>query len=109
MTDQALILEMFLSIHTRLDKMHFSLTALHAAVNSINQKEKIMTAQLAALQAQVAENTAVETSAVTLIQGIAAQLAAAQDDPAAVAALVDQLNASADALAAAVSANTTAV
>lgn len=60
------------------------------------------------LTAQVAENTTVEGSAITLIQGIAAQLAAAGTDPAKLAALQTQLKASGDALAAAVAANTPA-
>jgi hypothetical protein len=102
------IVELFVSIHRRLDHIDHRLTELHEAVGIIVKKEKHMSAQLDALTAQVAENTAVEASAVALIQGIAAQLAAAQDDPVAVAALVDQLNASADALAAAVAANTPA-
>ena len=70
---------------------------------------------VAALQAQVTQNTSVEGSALTLIQGIAAQLAAAlanaSDDTAAVAAVTAvnaQLQTSASALAAAVSANTVA-
>ena len=68
-------------------------------------------AALAGLQSQVAENTSVEGSAVTLIQGIAAQLAAliaaGNNDPALVT-LTNNLNASATALAAAVTANTPA-
>lgn len=63
---------------------------------------------LAALTAQVAQNTSVEQSAVTLIQGLASQLAAAGTDPVALSALQSQLNASATALAAAVTANTPA-
>jgi hypothetical protein len=69
-------------------------------------------AALSALQAQVATNTTVEGSAVVLIQGIAAQLAAmaAQGtvDPAALTALAAALGASATPLAAAVTANTPA-
>jgi hypothetical protein len=63
---------------------------------------------LAALQAQVASNTTIEASAVTLIQGLAAQIAAAGTDPAALAALTASLNTSATALAAAITANTPA-
>jgi hypothetical protein len=69
---------------------------------------------VAALQTQVTQQTTVEQSAITLIQGIAAQLTAAlansADDTAAVAAVaaVNQtLQTSAAALAAAVAANTT--
>lgn len=60
------------------------------------------------LTAQVAANTTVVGSALTLIQGFAAQLAAAGTDPAKLAALQAQLQASDDALAAAVVANTPA-
>lgn len=67
-----------------------------------------MAADLSALTAQVAANATVIGSALTLIQGFAAQLAAAGTDPAALAALQAQLQASDDALAAAVAANTVA-
>lgn len=60
------------------------------------------------LKAQVQKNTDVEASAVTLIQGIAQQLKDAGNDPAKIQALSDQLKSSADALAAAVTANTPA-
>ena len=63
---------------------------------------------LANLQAQVAQNTTVEASAVTLIQGLAAQITAAGTDPAALSALTSSLNTSATALAAAIAANTPA-
>ncbi len=66
-----------------------------------------MSADLDALSAQVQANTDVEQSAVLLIKGIADQLAAAKSDPAKVQALIDKLNASASALAAAVTENTT--
>lgn len=60
------------------------------------------------LTAQVAQNTTVIGSALTLIQGFAAELAAAGTDPVALAALQAQLNSSDTALAAAVAANTPA-
>lgn len=70
---------------------------------------------VAALTTQVEQNTAVENSAVTLIQGIAKQLsdalANAADDAAAVqavGAITAQLNTDAGSLAAAVAANTPA-
>lgn len=72
---------------------------------------------LAALEAQVAENVSVEQSAVIALNGVAARIQAAVDaalangataeELAPVQAEVDALNASADALAAAVAANTT--
>lgn len=63
---------------------------------------------IAALTSQVQANTDAETSAVILIQGLAAQIAAVANDPAAVTALAAKLKTSADALAAAVVANTPA-
>ncbi len=71
--------------------------------------EAIMSA-LDDLRTEVARNTSLEQSAVTLIQGIAQQLkdALAANDPAALTDLTNQLSASADALAAAVTANTPA-
>jgi hypothetical protein len=66
-----------------------------------------MSAEFDALVAQVTANTTVEGSAITLIQGLAAQLAA-NPTPAQVSALSSQLKTSADALAAAITANTPA-
>jgi uncharacterized membrane protein affecting hemolysin expression len=68
-------------------------------------------ANFAALQTQVTQNTTVEASAVTLLNGLAAQLAAAisaseNGDSAALPALQQQLQSSATALAAAITANT---
>lgn len=63
---------------------------------------------LAALQEQVAQNTSIEESAVTLIEGLAAQIAAAGTDPAALAALTASLQTSAADLAKAIAANTPA-
>jgi hypothetical protein len=62
------------------------------------------------LTAQVTKNEDVEASAVTLINGIAQRLkdAIASNDPAKLTALQTSLSASADALAAAVVANTPA-
>ena len=64
-----------------------------------------MSSEFDALTAQVAANTTVEGSAATLIAAIAAQLAA-EPTPAQVSALAAQLKTSADALSAAVAANT---
>jgi ABC-type transporter Mla subunit MlaD len=69
--------------------------------------EKIMDS-LTVLTAQVAANTTVIGSALTLINGFAAALAAAGTDPAKLADLASQLKTQDDALAAAVAANTTA-
>ncbi len=64
-----------------------------------------MSAEFDALTAQVTANTTVEGSAATLIAAIAAQLAA-NPTPAQITALSAELKTSADALSAAVVANT---
>lgn len=71
-------------------------------------KESSMGTQLDALTAEVTNNTSVEQSAITLIQNIATELAAAGTDPVALAALVTKLQTNDAALAAAVTANTPA-
>jgi chromosome segregation ATPase len=67
-----------------------------------------MSKELDDLTAEVAADTAIESSAVKLIQGLAAQIAAAGTDPVALKALTDSLTTSSTALAAAVTANTPA-
>jgi len=89
------------SIDAKLDRI------LHLLETLIGKEERLMQ-NLAALTSQVEANTSVEASAVLLINGIAAQLAAVSTDPVAVQALADKLKASSDTLAAAVAANTPA-
>lgn len=60
------------------------------------------------LTAQVSASVTVETSAITLINGIAAAIVAAGTDPVKLNALGAQLQTSSNALAAAVAANTPA-
>ncbi len=67
-----------------------------------------MATDLSALQAAVEKDTAVDQSAITLLQGLKAALDAAGTDPVALKALSDQLGSNSDALAAAVAANTPA-
>lgn len=77
-------------------------------LHTILGKETTIMADLTSLTAAVERAVTVEESAITLIQGIAAELAAAKNDPAAVQALADKLNTGADALSSAVTANTPA-
>lgn len=65
-------------------------------------------AQLDSLTAEVTRNTSVVGSALTLIQGLAAQIQAAGTDPAALATIVASLKANDDQIAAAIAANTPA-
>ncbi|SRR6266542_4222859 len=84
---------MFRRIERKLDVLLFQGVVMHGSLEE--------------LEAQVKANTDIESSAVLLIQGIASDLAAAKSDPAKVQALSDKLKASADALASAITANTT--
>jgi endonuclease III len=75
----------------------------------IHRKENKLMADLTILIDQVKANTDAEASAILLIQGLAAKIAellASGTNPAEIQALADQLKASADALGAAVVANT---
>ena len=85
-----------------------ALQPISSKLDEILRGERKMSAQLDALQAQVEQNTNLEASAVTLIEGLAAQIAAAANDPVQIAALSAKLQTSATALAAAITANTTA-
>lgn len=84
------------------------LDAIEALLREISKEVKQMANALSDLQAAVAAEDTVIASALTLINGFAAQLAAAGTDPAALAALTTDINAKATALAAAVAANTPA-
>lgn len=61
---------------------------------------------LDALAQQVEKNTSAESSAIAVLNDLAAKLADAKNDPVRIQALSDQLKASADALGAAIVANT---
>jgi hypothetical protein len=84
------------------------LDAILRILQDIRRKEVIILKEMDDLETQVTGIESVDQSAVTLIQGIAAQLADAKTDPAKIQALADRLNASATALAAAITANTPA-
>ena len=76
----------------------------------ILRKLEIIMATLQDVRDAVARNTAVDQSIITLLSGISQQLkdALAQNDPAAVQAVVDSIDANTKALADAVTANTPA-
>lgn len=95
-------------VQSTLDAILTALTSLTGAVFQMQRSVEPMSKELDDLTAKVAHNTEVEQSAITLIQEMAAQIAAVKDDPAAIAALAAQLDAQASALAAAVAANTPA-
>lgn len=78
--------------------------------SALNRMEKTVMSALSDLQEQVTRNASVTQSAVSLIQGLADQLRTAVDDEddEALEKLATDLAANADALAAAVAANTPA-
>jgi chromosome segregation ATPase len=100
--------ELFLSIHKRLEQITNSLTELHAAVNSVIKKEKQMTTEMLVLKEKVAQNTNLVDSAITLINGISTQLEAIKGDPAAITEFIAELEASNSELAAKIVENTPA-
>jgi hypothetical protein len=100
---------------TQLAQLQAQLAKIQLVVNQIlallqqnTAKEATIMSDLTQLTADVATNTTVTGSALTLIQGFAAELAAAGTDPVALKALQTQLEANDTALAAAVAQNTPA-
>jgi altronate dehydratase len=85
-------------------KLDLILTSLTAVV----KQENIMSNELDALTTQVAANTSVEESAVTLLNGLSAQITALKNDPVALQALATSLKTSGNDLANAITANTPA-
>jgi hypothetical protein len=92
----------------QLDRIERKLDQLLGLSSRIHHGEDVIMANLDQLTTDVAANTTVEQSAITLITGLKAELDAAGTDPVKLAALSSQLEASSSALAAAVSANTPA-
>ena len=91
------------------DIMNKKLDDVLLMLGVIHRKENKLMADLTILIDQVKANTDAEASAILLIQGLAAKIAellASGTNPAEIQALADQLKASADALGAAVVANT---
>jgi hypothetical protein len=96
-------------LRVRLDEVFVTLGGkLDAIFSQLQSKGDAIMADLSALQTEVEQNGEVAASAVALLNGLAQQLrdAAASNDPAAIQALADQLDANTQNLADAVSANT---
>lgn len=91
------------------EKIHVLLeTVSPAALAQIHTKLDTIMADLTELTAEVAETKTVSESAITLLNGLKAQLDAAGTDPVKLKELSDSLDANSKALAAAVEANTPA-
>jgi hypothetical protein len=88
-------------VNHKLDKILFILKGL-------SRMEEIMTQALVNLEAAVQENTSLDDSIVTLVEGLAAQIAELKDDPAKLQALADSLVAKSQKMKDAILANTPA-
>lgn len=92
----------------QLDRIEAAVGAVWSQLVRLNQRENAMSQQLQQLADAVTKNANAVNSAVQLIGGLAAQIEALKEDPAALSQLAADLNSQADALAAAVVANTPA-
>src|SRR5438105_8321152 len=90
------------------DALELILEVQAATMVQINNLERKIMALLDGITEQVANATTVEQSAIKLINGLAAQIAASGTDPVKLQALQDQLKTNTDALAAAITQNTPA-
>ena len=81
---------------------------IHNEIHKLLEAVKLMAQSLDQITAAVANESTVIDSAVTLLQGLSAQITAAGVDPAALSALTDTINAKAASLAHAIIDNTPA-
>lgn len=107
--DVHLHLHLYLGEDDRVGEVLTVVNSITTQLGNIQQEENIMSAELDALTASVAADATVEESAITLIQGLSAQITAAVNDPAALSALAASLDSESAKLAAAVTAGTPVV
>lgn len=93
-------------VNKKLDILARALKQVLSMLKTSAEKEKIMTQQLDDLTVAVEENTTLDDSIITLVDGLASQIAALKDDPAKLAALAASLRAKSAAISAAITANT---
>jgi hypothetical protein len=82
------------------------LNRILATLVRMETQEVQMSQELDDLKAAVAENSALDDSIIQLVNGLAAQIEALKDDPAALAALAVEVRAKSALIAAAIQANT---
>lgn len=84
------------------------LDALDSKIDLILRNQEISMATMDQLKAAVQRNTDVDSSVITLLQGISQQLKDAQaaNDPSAIQTVIDQIDANTKAMSDAVTANT---
>jgi hypothetical protein len=96
-------------VHEKLDRILQGQQAIFALLDRLEWKVTEEMSDLTALTAEIENNTAVDSSAIDLLNGLSLQLAAMANNPAAIQALAAELAQSSASLAAAVLANTPAV
>lgn len=97
---------MRIDVHLHFPADDCRMAAVERILMLILSKGNAMSAQLDKLTTEVSETKTVVASAVTLIEGLAQQIRDLKDDPVALEALATELDATTNALAAAVAANT---
>ena len=95
-------------LYQAIQRLSGQMTLAIALLRTLIQQGVHMAGELDALTAQVAQNTTVEGSAITLLQNLSAMIASLKNSPAQLQALSDSLKTSATALADAITANTPA-
>jgi hypothetical protein len=90
----------------KLDDLEGKMDETLALLRAITQRGEVMSQELDAVKAAVERCTTVGDSAVALIKGLSAQIAASKNDPAALQAIADKLDAEAATWKTAVEANT---
>ena len=101
-------IDLHVFIHNGDAELQGRLDAIQSSLDALKTQGEKMSQQIQDLQAAVAAEDTVIASAITLLNGLSAQIIALKDDPAALAALAADVNTQAQALAAAVAANTPA-
>lgn len=96
------------SIDRKLCEISITQELILKKLQRLTRQEAKMATDLTALTAAVTRDTEVSTSAITLLNHLSELLAASATDPAAIQSIAESLTANADALAAAVVANTPA-
>jgi chromosome segregation ATPase len=94
------------NLNDKIDSILILFTRIESSLAVLTMKQEQVMADLTALTAEVERNTAVDQSAIALLNGLAAQIEALKTDPIALQNLADTMRGSSDALAAAVTANT---
>lgn len=95
-------------VHIVDEQTNSKLNSILGIVQQLQRSATTMTAALDRLKADVQASELVTESAITLLGGLSQQIRDLKDDPAALAALADEIEASTSSLASAVTANTVA-